>query len=91
MISAAGRGVTCARSRILFVTRIFPAAARDGRYLEWSGERSRRQILQRHFGDAAHGIGGAALLRSLPHSDAHFRAGGPEGTLHSRARITHMT
>jgi hypothetical protein len=27
------------------------------RYLEWWGERSRRQILQRYFGDAAHDIG----------------------------------
>jgi len=27
------------------------------RYLEWWGERSRRQIRQRYFGDAAHDIG----------------------------------
>ena len=28
-----------------------------GRYLEWCGERLRRQILQRYFGDAARDIG----------------------------------
>ena len=36
---------------------LFPAPAAGGRYREWWGERSCRQILRRYFGDAARDIG----------------------------------
>jgi hypothetical protein len=39
------------RYQVLSRSRVGP------RYLEWWGERSRRQILQRYFGDAADDIG----------------------------------
>ena len=62
------------------------------RYLEWWGERSRRQLLQRFFGDAAHDIGELRFYdRRRTLALLLFRVGALEGTVHRRRRITHMT
>jgi hypothetical protein len=76
-------GPNVVRYQVLSRTRV------DPRHLEWWGERSHRQILQRYFDDAAHDMGSCASTIAAD-IGASLPCGALGGTLHRRPRITHL-